>query len=93
MLTNTHAHPRPLLSLVRFVDVRNVGARFIAPSVRADNDDLMPQSGSSQSGAPQSGAMNRAPTLGDVVRGSKARVTVAINRVRNTSGAREGRNP
>ncbi len=39
-------------------------------------------------GAGEEGAMNRIPTLGDVVRGFKARVTIGINRMRSVSGVR-----
>ena len=54
-----------------------VGAQFIAPGFIAPEFPglLSP-----------SGAMNRAPTIGDVVRGFKARCTHAINQHRNTPG-------
>jgi REP element-mobilizing transposase RayT len=50
---------------------QGVGAQFIAPDpVTPDNQ----------------GAMNRAPTVGEIVRAVKARCTHAINQTRNTTG-------
>ena len=46
-----------------------LGAQFIAPN----------------QGTANQGAINRAPTLGDVVRAFKARVTIAMNRRRGES--------
>ncbi|MCD6499128.1 MAG: transposase [Deltaproteobacteria bacterium] len=47
---------------------------------------LAPDESSSAAGA--EGAMNRAPTLGNVVRGFKGRVTIGINRMSNISVVR-----
>ncbi|MDX9721239.1 MAG: transposase [Myxococcota bacterium] len=58
-------------------DERGVGAQFIAPAMGT---------GTTSAGAPKKGAINRAPTLGAVVRGFKARVTAAINDLRSLSG-------
>jgi REP element-mobilizing transposase RayT len=54
-----------------------VGAQFIAPdgNQNTTNQDVINQ-----------GAMNRAPTLGEIVRTSKVRCTHAINRINNTVG-------
>jgi len=54
------------------VVLNGAGARFIAP----DHD-----------GATNSGAMNRAPTLGEITRAFKARCTHGINQLRKTQGA------
>lgn len=51
-----------------------VGAQFIAPPIGTGAN-------------PSTGAINRAPTLGAVVRGFKARITNAINDIRQTPGA------
>jgi len=51
---------------------RDVGAQFIAPPIGI--------------AATSKGAINRAPTLGSVVRAFKARITTAINGIRQTPG-------
>ena len=57
--------------------VNPLGAQFIAPGIIAPEFIGLPS---------PSGAINRAPTLGDIVRGFKARCTHAINQYRNTPG-------
>jgi len=54
------------------VVLNGAGARFIAP----DHD-----------GSTNSGAMNRAPTVGEIIRAFKARCTHGINQLRKTQGA------
>lgn len=53
-----------------------VGARFIAPKFIAPSSTI----------APKSITPNPAPTVGEIVRGFKARCTRAINQMRNTRG-------
>ena len=60
----------------------DVGAPFMAPPTAGQ-----PWTRNVPNGRGAMGAINRAPTLGDVVRAFKARVSVAINRLRTTSGA------
>lgn len=55
----------------------NVGAQFIAPDGNQNTTKL---------GVMKQGAMNRAPTLGEIVRTFKARCTHAIKRLNNTVG-------
>lgn len=63
---------------------RVVGAQFIATQFIAPHiGGAIP--GKTTPGASK-GAMNRAPTLGVVVRGFKARVTAAVNGLRGTTG-------
>jgi REP element-mobilizing transposase RayT len=57
--------------------VNPVGAQFIAPGFIIPEFPGLPS---------PSGAMNRAPTVGVIVRGFKARCTHAINQHRNTPG-------
>jgi hypothetical protein len=56
----------------RYCGVERHRAQFIAP----DHD-----------GATNSGAMNRAPTVGEIIRAFKARCTHGINQLRKTQGA------
>jgi putative transposase len=57
-----------------------VGAQFIAPnSGSSDTPGTIGTTGAA-------GAMNRAPTVGEIVRAYKARVTVAINQRQGTRG-------
>jgi putative transposase len=55
-----------------------VGAQFIAPN--------QPIALNSNNMATNKGAMNRAPTIGEIVRGFKARCTHSINIIRNNAG-------
>jgi REP element-mobilizing transposase RayT len=56
---------------------RGVGAQFIAPDPVTPDNQAKPDN---------QGAMNRAPTVGEIVRAVKARCTHAINQTRNTTG-------
>lgn len=76
------------------ITMSNVGAQFIAPfqkptaekqGVMAENPGAMNYAPTENNGTNQ-GVMNRAPTVGDIVRAFKARCTHAINRMRNAQG-------
>ncbi len=56
----------------------HVGAQFIAPSEDANKKI--------NRGSMNQGVMNAAPTVGEIVRGFKARCTHSINRIRNNPG-------
>ena len=63
-----------------------VGARFIAPKPVAPNPVAPKPIEASTGFMPDQGAINRAPTLGAIVRQFKARSTHAINTRHNTRG-------
>jgi REP element-mobilizing transposase RayT len=70
--------PNHFHGIVHISDAHHVGAQFIAPH----NCDQCPIDQS----AMNQGAMNRAPTVGDIIRGFKARCTHGINKVNSTTG-------
>jgi REP element-mobilizing transposase RayT len=61
-----------------------VGAQFIAPEQFIAPQMVKPNPG--HEGAMNQGAMNRAPTLGAIVRAFKARCTHTLNQSRNNPG-------
>ena len=65
-----------------------VGAQFIAPfqliAPCGNNRDVINQN--KKHGAMKQGAINHAPTVGEIVRAFKARCTYAINQICNTMG-------
>jgi putative transposase len=69
------------------VSLSNVGAQFIAPfrKTTTEKQGVMNIAPTEYNGSKQ-GAINHAPTVGEIVRAFKARCTHAINKLRNTPG-------
>jgi len=69
------------------ITITNVGAQFIAPScINRQTSHCFKINQSNKKGVMNQGAMNRAPTVGGILRSFKARCTYMINQIRNTSG-------
>jgi putative transposase len=63
-----------------------VGAQFIAPCGTITPSNHNATNNDKNHGAMKQGAINRAPTIGEIVRVFKARCTHAINQTHNTPG-------
>ena len=74
------------------VSLSNVGAQFIAPvrKTTVEKQGVMKKGLMNQvpteNNRSKQGAINHAPTVGEIVRAFKARCTHAINKIRNTPG-------
>jgi REP element-mobilizing transposase RayT len=73
------------------VSLSNVGAQFIAPfrTTTMEKQGVIKKGviniAPTENNSVKQGEMNHAPTVGDIVRGFKARCTHAINKIRNST--------
>jgi putative transposase len=69
------------------ITITNVGAQFIAPSyVDCHTSRYSAINQNNKKNVINQGAINRAPTVGGIMRSFKARCTCMINQIRNTPG-------